>query len=90
MGRANADHFTRVCFSDRSSFAEIYTSRPRMFYKMRRLHELFPDEVTKVEEVKDDYSVVQHWRVPYHWFNCRKRPEPINKAPYQKRMPTKS
>lgn len=86
---ANADHFTRVYFSDRNAFAEIFTSRPRMIHKMTKLHDLFPGECVKVEEIKDDYSVVQHWRVPYHWFNCRKRPEPVNKPPYQKRMPPK-
>lgn len=87
---AKADCYTRINFSDDDFFAEIFTSRPRMIHKMRKLHDLFPSECVKIEEIKDSFSVVQHWRVPYFWFNCRKRPEPINKPTNQKRTPPES
>ena len=82
--KANTDRFTRVNFSDNDSCAEIFTSRPRMLYRMRKLHELFPDECKLIEKTKDDFSTVEHWQCPFFWFNCRKRPEPVNKPPYQK------
>ena len=74
MIKSQQAHFTKIEVSDGDNFAEIYTNRPRMLRRLRRLQEHFPNECRHVET--DDH--IEFWLVPYWWFNCRKRPQPQN------------
>ena len=64
-------HLTMIAIGDGAQ-CEIRTNRKRAIRKLKKLHSLFPDECVHVG-VENGY---EHWKVPWYWPNCRKRPMP--------------
>ena len=75
--------FTKIIMENGLDTCDIFTNQSRMLRRMRKLHSLFPDECRFVETT----AMVEHWRCPFWWFNCRKRDRP---QPYSKPIMNKT
>jgi hypothetical protein len=63
---------TEIQMYDGLDLCSVLTDQPRILRKLRKLRALYPKEIMFIER-KDGK---ERWRVPFWWWNCRKRNNP--------------